>query len=89
MQFRKGYQIKPTMTNLQNIFYFQLSILKYFPSVPALSLSVKYFPSDGERRVERVKCEYLKRENISHFSARKYFTKTTGEKIFLSLSSSC
>ena len=73
MQFRKGYQIKPTMTNLQYIFYFQLSILKYFPSVGALCVT--------ERRVERVNCEYLKRE-IFLSSPLENIWQTAGEKMF-------
>lgn len=43
MQFRKGYQIKPN--------YDELSILKYFPSVPALYLSLCEIFSVG--RIEK------------------------------------
>ena len=77
MQFPKGYQIKPNYDEL--VKYFLVStFLKYFPS----ARWELYFPSDGaERRVERVNCEYLKRE-IFLSSPLENILQTAGEKMF-------
>ena len=67
------------MRNLENIFQFQFSILKYFPQ---FALCVKMFSvGRRERRVERVNCEYLKRE-IFLSSPLENILQTAGEKMF-------